>query len=77
MTQWIQSNSDEAQRMLIAELKEETRADFPPEVIAQAFKRIKFTADIPRNLVDKAVKDAKDVGFLKGNTDTSKLVEAL
>lgn len=75
LTQWIQSNPDEAQRMLIAELKEETRADFPPEVIAQAWKRIKLSADIPRNLVDKAVKDAKDVGFLKGNTDSSKLIE--
>ena len=74
LTQWIQANPDEAQRMLIAELKEETRADFPPEVIAQAFKRIKFTAEVPRDLVDKAVKDAKDVGFLKGNTDTSKLL---
>ena len=34
-----------------------------------------LSADIPRNLVDKAVKDAKDVGFLKGKTDISKLIE--
>jgi NitT/TauT family transport system substrate-binding protein len=75
LTQWILANSDEAQKMLIAELKEETRASFAPEVIAQAFKRIKFTAEIQQNLVDKAVKDARDVGFLKGNSDTSKLIE--
>jgi NitT/TauT family transport system substrate-binding protein len=75
LTQWIQSHPDEAQKILITELKEETKADFPPEVVAQAWKRIKFTADIPRNEVDSAVKDAKDAGFLKGNTDTSKLIE--
>ena len=76
LTQWIQSHSDEAQKLLIAELKEETKADFAPEMVAQSWKRIKFTADIPRNLVDKAVKDATDSGFLKGTTDTSKLIES-
>jgi NitT/TauT family transport system substrate-binding protein len=75
LTQWIVEHPDEAQKMLIAELKEETRADFAPEVIAQAWKRIKLSSEIPRNLVDKAVKDATDVGFLKGNTDTSKLID--
>jgi NitT/TauT family transport system substrate-binding protein len=76
LTQWIQSHGDEAQKLLIDELKAETRADFSPEVVAQAWKRIKFTADIPRNLVDTAVKDAKDAGFLKGNADISRLIES-
>ena len=75
LTQWIQSNPDEAQKILIAELKEETKASFAPDVVAQAWKRIKLSADIPRNLVNETVKDAKDVGFLKGNTDISKLIE--
>jgi len=75
LTQWIQSNPDEAQKLLIAELKEETKASFAPELVAQAWKRIKLSADIPRNLVETAVKDAKDVGFLKGNTDIGRLIE--
>jgi len=75
LTQWMQEHPEEAQKMLIAELKEETRASFAPEIIADSWKRIKFTADIPRNFVDKAVKDAQDAGFLKGNTDISKLIE--
>lgn len=75
LTQWIQSNPDEAQKLLIVELKEETKASFPPEVVAQAWKRIKLSADIPRNVVDTAVKDAKDVGFLRGNTDIGRLIE--
>ena len=75
LTQWIRDHEAEAQTILIQELKEETKSDFAPEAVAQAWKRIKFTTDIPPNMIAQAVQDGKDAGFLKGNTDTSKLVE--
>jgi NitT/TauT family transport system substrate-binding protein len=75
LTQWIQAHEDEAQQKLIAELKAETRSDFTPEAVAQAWKRIKFTTDVSRDLLNKAVQDGKDAGFFKGSTDTSKLLE--
>lgn len=75
LTQWIQAHPDEAQQKLIAELKAETKSDFAPEAVAQAWKRIKFTTEVSRDLLNKAVQDGKDAGFLKGATDTSKLVE--
>src|SRR5712671_560317 len=75
LTAWIQAHPDEAQKLLINELKEETKADFAPEAVAQAWKRIKFTTDVSPELVAKAVQDGKDAGFLKGSTDTSKLIE--
>jgi NitT/TauT family transport system substrate-binding protein len=75
LTQWIQTHPDEAQKILITELKAETRADFAPEAVAQAWKRIKFTTEVSRDLISKAVQEGKDAGFLKGGTDTSKLVE--
>ena len=75
LTEWINKNSAEAQKLLIGELKEETRADFAPDAVAQAWQRIKFTNDVPPNLITKAIQDGKDAGFLKGNTDTSKLIE--
>ena len=75
LTKWIQDNEAEAQRLLIAELKEETRADFAPEAVAQAWKRIKFTPEVATELVNKAVEDAKVTGFAKGSTDISKLLE--
>jgi NitT/TauT family transport system substrate-binding protein len=75
LTKWIQDNPAEAQKMLIEELKAETRADFAPEAVAQAWKRIKFTTEVSPNLIAKAVQDGKDAGFLKGSTDTSKLIE--
>ncbi len=75
LTQWIEAHPDEAQQKLIAELKAETKSDFAPEAVAHAWKRIKFTTEISRDLISKAVQDGKDAGFFKGSTDTSKLVE--
>ena len=76
LTDWIQAHPDEAQKLLIAELKEETKADFAPEAAAQAWKRIKFTTEVSRDLLAKAVQDGKDAGIYKGSTDTSKLIES-
>ena len=75
LTDWIKQNPAEAQKLLIAELKEETRADFAPEAVAQAWSRIQFTTEVSRDLLAKAVQDGKDAGFLKDNTDTSRLIE--
>jgi NitT/TauT family transport system substrate-binding protein len=77
LTDWMRNNAAEAQKLLISELKEETRADFAPEAVAQAWQRITFTTDVPPNLITKAIQDGKDAGFLKGSTDTSKLIEKL
>ena len=76
LTDWIQAHPDKAQKMLIAELKEETKADFVQDAVAQAWKRIKFTTDVSPELIAKAVQDGKDAGFLKGSTDTSKLLKS-
>jgi NitT/TauT family transport system substrate-binding protein len=75
LTKWIQQNQAEAQKLLIDELKAETRADFQPDAVAQAWKRIQFTSEVSRDLVAKSVQDGKEAGFLKGSTDTSKLIE--
>jgi NitT/TauT family transport system substrate-binding protein len=75
LTKWIQENEAQAQKLLIEELKAETRADFSPDAVAQAWKRIQFTSEVSRDLIAKSVQDGKDAGFLKGSTDTSKLLE--
>src|SRR5438874_2927835 len=75
LTKWIQQNQAEAQKLLIEELKAETRADFATDAVAQAWNRIQFTSDVSRDLIAESVKDGRDAGFLKGSTDTSKLME--
>jgi len=76
LTDWIQAHPDEAQKLLISELKEETKTDFAPDMVAQAWKRIRFTTEVSKEFLAKAVQDGKDAGFLKGSTDTSKLIES-
>jgi NitT/TauT family transport system substrate-binding protein len=75
LTRWIQAHPEEAQKLLIAELKEETRTDFASDAVVKAWKRITFTTEVSPELITKAVQDGKDAGFLKGATDTSKLIE--
>lgn len=75
LTQWIVANEAEAQKLLIDELKAETKSAFSADVVAQAWKRIKFTSEVSRELVNKSVEDAKQAGFAKGSTDTSRLIE--
>src|SRR6184192_3078957 len=75
LTKWIQASESEAQKLLIDELKAETRADFATDAVAQAWNRIQFTSDVSRDFIAKSVKDGRDAGFLKGSTDTSKLIE--
>jgi sulfonate transport system substrate-binding protein len=75
LTSWIQQNQTEAQKLLIEELKAETRTDFSPDAVAQAWNRIQFTSEVSRDLIAKSVQDGREAGFLKGSTDTSKLVE--
>jgi sulfonate transport system substrate-binding protein len=74
LTQWIQTHPEAAQEILATELKEETKASFSPEAIAQAWRRIHFTTEVSPQLLSKAVQDGKDSGFFKGATDTSKLI---
>src|SRR5881392_429615 len=75
LTKWMQQNKAETQKLLIEELKAETRADFATDAVAQAWNRIQFTSDVSRDLIAESVKDGRDAGFLKGSTDTSKLME--
>jgi hypothetical protein len=71
----MKRNEIDRMNTMISELKEETKSDFAPDAVAQTWKRIKFTTEVSRELVAKAVQDGKDAGFLKGATDTSKLIE--
>src|SRR5712675_1425389 len=55
LTDWIQKNTDEAQKLLIDELAAETKTTFAPDAAARAWKRIKFTTVVPNELIAKAV----------------------
>jgi sulfonate transport system substrate-binding protein len=75
LTDWIIKNPEEAQRLIKAELLEETKSDTTPQVIASAWKRIAFTSETPRAAVEKFMQNSVRAGFIKIAPDLSKLFE--
>jgi NitT/TauT family transport system substrate-binding protein len=75
LTDWITKNPEEAQRLIKAELLEETKSDMSSQLIAAAWKRIMFTADTPRAAVEKFVQNSVRAGFIRTAPDLSKLFE--
>lgn len=73
LTDWVAKNPDEAQRLIKAELLEETKSDMNPQLIAAAWKRIVFTAETPRGSVEKFMQNSVKAGFIKAAPDLSKL----
>src|SRR4051812_32551843 len=57
LTEWITKNPEEAQRLIKAELLEETKSDMSPQLIDAAWKRIVFTSVTPRAAVEKFVQN--------------------
>ena len=77
LTDWILKNPEEAQRLIKAELLEETKSDMTPQVITSAWKRIVFTSETPRAPVEKFMQNSVRAGFIKTAPDLSKLFEKL
>ena len=77
LTDWITKNPEEAQRLIKAELLEETKSDMSTQLIDAAWKRIVFTAETPRAAVDKFMQNSLRAGFIKTAPDLSKLFENL
>src|SRR5713101_2061053 len=67
LTDWIIKNPEEAQRLIKAELLEETKSDMTPQVIASAWKRIAFTSETPRAAVEKFMQNSVRAGFSKSD----------
>jgi NitT/TauT family transport system substrate-binding protein len=75
LTEWMVKNPDEAQKLIKAELLAETRSDMAPDLIAQSWKRITFTPDVPRASIESFMQNSLQTGFIKTAPDLSKLFE--
>ena len=75
LTDWMAKNPDEAQKLIKAELLEETRNDMPADLIAQSWKRITFTAEPPRASIESFLQNSLKTGFIKTAPDLTKLFE--
>lgn len=77
LTEWMSKNPEEAQKLVRAELLAETKSDMAPDLIAQSWKRIVFTAEVPRASVESFMQNSMKTGFIKSAPDLSKLFEKL
>jgi len=77
LTKWIKDHPEEAQKMLVAELKTETRTEVVPDTVSRSLKRIDLTTEVSPALLQKAVKDGQDTGFIKGEANTGRLIQKL
>jgi NitT/TauT family transport system substrate-binding protein len=75
LTEWMTRNPEEAQKLVRAELLEETKSDMASDLIAQSWKRIVFTAEVPRPSVESFMQNSMKSGFIKSAPDLSKLFE--
>jgi NitT/TauT family transport system substrate-binding protein len=75
LTDWMAKNPDEAQKLIKAELLAETRSDMAPDLIAQSWKRITFTAETPRASIESFMQNSLKTGFIKTAPDLSKFFE--
>jgi NitT/TauT family transport system substrate-binding protein len=75
LTAWIVANPAEAQRLVVAELKAETKSAVSADLIARCWPRLKFDASIAPGAFDSFVAAAKAAGFLKDAGDLSRFVQ--
>ena len=74
LTEWIKAHPEEAQKMVVAELSEETKSKISPDLIAAAWQRIDLTNDVSLANLNTCVRNARKAGFLKFVPDLGKLV---
>src|SRR3954451_22642383 len=75
LTDWMTKNPEEEQKLIKAELLEETRGEVAADLIAQAWKRIVFTAETPRSSIEGFMQNSLKTGFIKTAPDLTKLFE--
>jgi NitT/TauT family transport system substrate-binding protein len=75
LTKWINDHSDEAKRILNAEIKAETTKSLPQETLDSAWKRLEITYDPVSASLLKSAEDAYKIGFLKEKPDLSRIYD--
>jgi NitT/TauT family transport system substrate-binding protein len=75
LTAWIAKNPDEAMAVFSEEFEAETRGKMSPELLKTSWGRLKFDTAIPRAGLEKALADAREIGFVTSPVDLSRFVE--
>lgn len=73
LTQWINDNPLEAQRLTLKQIEQVTRGKMEPGLIARAWKRLVFTSKLNRPSLEDFVDQAFSCGFLKERLNIDRL----
>jgi len=65
LTAWLNAHPEEAQRKVQAGLSAETRREMPAAIVASAWRRLRFTAEVSQKQFEALVLEAQSVGFLR------------
>jgi len=65
LTTWINAHGDEARSLVRAGLSAEMRREMPAAIVANAWRRLRFTDAVSQAQFDALVRDAQSVGFLR------------
>lgn len=65
LTAWLNAHPDQAQVKVCAGLTAEMRREMPAAIVANAWRRLRFTDQVSRQQFDALVGEAQSVGFLR------------
>ena len=76
LTMWLTEHPDEAKAQVRAGLTAEFRREMPKEIVASAWKRLKFSDQVTQRQFEALVVDAQSVGFLRNSIPLDRLFSA-
>ena len=65
LTEWLNAHPDEAKNLVRAGLTAETKREMSAAIVASAWRRLKFTAQVTQSQFAALVGDAQSAGFLR------------
>lgn len=75
LCRWINEHPEEAQQMVLAELKELTKGSLDASLVCSAWQRIRITPELSESQLQHFVRDAYAAGFLRKLPDISSLID--
>lgn len=76
LTTWITAHPEEAQAQVRAALGRELRREMSAEIVAGAWRRLRFTSDVAPAQLEALVVEAQSVGFLRDAIPLDRLFPA-
>lgn len=74
LTAWIAAHPAEAQQLVVEELQRLTGRPIAPDLVATCWQRLRFGDAVEVGEFEEFVTKARAAGFVKGDTDLSRLV---